>query len=88
MPDEGKAHGKSAVGAEDLDGRKGTNDAEPEGNHVGDGGDRDGDRCLGERLRHAKVHRLLRRGASPGGQHDERVIDSDACGLREELRER
>lgn len=80
VPQERKAHGESTVRAEDLDGGEWTDDADPEGYHVRQGGYRDGHGSLGHGLGHSSLHGPFRGGPPPSGQHDECVVDSDTWG--------
>lgn len=79
VPQEGEAYGESTVHAKDPNRGERTRDADPEGDHVREGGDGDRDGRLGHGVAHALRHRQLHRGSPPGGKHYERVVDTDTC---------
>lgn len=78
VPQVCEAHGKPTVGAEDTHRRERTGNSDPERDHVGQRGDGDRYGRLGHHVTHALRHRQLHRGASPGSEHDERVVDTDS----------
>ena len=79
VPHVGEAHGETAVRTEDAHRGERTDDADPEGYHVRQGGDRDGHGSLGHGLGHPLLDAPFGGGASPRGQHDECVVDADTC---------
>lgn len=79
MPEVRERDGHRAVSAENLDRRERTPDADPEADHVRERGDRDADCRLRHHVAHALRHRHLYRRSSPRRQHDECVVDSNAC---------
>ena len=79
VPQVGEGHGGAGVDAEDLHAGEGGDDADEEAEHVGDGGDGDGDAGLLVGGGHALLDARLDLGAAPRAEHDEGVVDADAC---------
>ena len=56
---------------------KGRDGADEEGNHVGDGGDGDGNCRVSKSVGQALGHRVLQARPPPGRQHHESVVNAD-----------
>lgn len=78
MPQVGESHCSASVDAEYFDAGKGCDDADPEAEHVRQGGDRDGNGGVLERLRHSLGNWVGNGRPAPGPQHHEGVVDSDS----------
>lgn len=68
----------TGVDAEDLDAWEGSNDADPEADHVRHGRDGDGYGRVLERGRHAFGNGGVHGRATPRSQHHEGVVNADA----------
>lgn len=78
VPDVREGDRQCAVGAEDPHRRERAEDSHPEGNHVGERGDRDANSCFAHHVSHALRHGQLHGCSAPGRQHHKRIVDADA----------
>lgn len=81
VPQEGEADGETAVCAENPNGWEGTDDAYPEGYHVGQRGDCDANSGLRHHVPHALGNGQLHGCTPPSRQHYKCVINADTCGI-------
>ena len=73
----GEEHGYSTVDAEGPHARQGGNGPDDEGQDSGQVSDGDGHACLREGTSHTLLHREVQAELTPGGNHDEHVVNTD-----------